>query len=76
MDKTPILGDVDGDGEVLITDAAFIQRMIADIRLPFSVIDETADVDGDGQITVMDATFIQRWLADLNTDERIGKPIA
>ena len=76
MDKTPILGDVDGDGEVLITDATFIQRMIADIRLPFSVIDETADVDGDGQITVMDATFIQKWLADLNTDERIGKPIA
>lgn len=76
MDKTPILGDVDGDGEVLITDAAFIQRMIAGIRLPFAVIDETADVDGDGQITVMDATFIQKWLADLNTDERIGKTIA
>ena len=73
--ESPLLGDVDGDGEVTIFDATAIQRKLAD--LPVAFFDEAAaDVDGDGEVTIFDATYIQRWLAELSDDDNIGKPIA
>ena len=71
----PILGDVDGDGEVNIIDATLIQRYLADIPLDFELDKKVADIDGDGEVSIIDATLIQRWLADLDPDENIGKPI-
>ena len=71
-----ILGDVDGDGVVTVTDATFIQRKIANIEIPFEISDAVADVDRDGQVTLMDATYIQRWLIKLISGDNIDKPIS
>ena len=70
-----LLGDVDGDGEVSILDATYIQRYLA--SLPIDTFNEkVADTDEDGEISILDATFIQRWLAGLSSNEAIGKPFA
>ena len=71
--KSFILGDVDGDGEVTILDATFIQRYLASLYVE-SFNNDAADTDGDGEITILDATFIQRWLAGLPSNDAIGKP--
>lgn len=72
---TPILGDVDGDREVTIFDATYIQRKLADLPIPFEVDKTVADVDGDREVTIFDVTCIQRFLADLSAPDGIGKPI-
>ena len=73
-DDTRLLGDVNLNGEVEITDATLIQQYLADMTdLPEDSL-MLADVDADGSVTVMDATYIQRWLAELPCPEGIGKP--
>lgn len=72
---TPLLGDVDGDGEVSVIDATYIQRSLAGITIPFEIDKAIGDVDGDGDVTITDATYIQRFLANLSAPEGIGKPI-
>lgn len=74
-DGAVLLGDVDGDGAVTITDATYIQRMIAGIPIPFELDVRRADTDGDGEVTVLDATDIQRWLSGLESSPNIGMPI-
>ena len=71
-----ILGDLDGDGEIMVTDATFIQRHLVSIPIPFEFNDKVADADGDGNVTLMDATYIQRWLANLKANDNIGKAIS
>lgn len=65
--ETPLpslMGDVNGDGDVNIKDAAAIQLNLA--KLYTGYFDETAaDVDGDGSITIKDAAHIQLKLANL-----------
>ena len=46
-----ILGDIDGDGEVIVADATALIAMILD---PTTATD-AADIDGDGEILVADA---------------------
>lgn len=72
----PILGDVDGDGEITILDATYIQRYLAAFALPFELNKATADADQDDEITIIDATHIQRYLASLPCNKNIGNPIA
>ncbi|WP_407385633.1 dockerin type I repeat-containing protein, partial [Ruminococcus sp.] len=60
-----ILGDTDGDGEVTILDATWIQRVLVGIGAPADFNEAAADVDGDGDMTILDATFIQRYLVDI-----------
>lgn len=69
------LGDLDADGEIMVTDATYIQRHLVSIPIPFEFNDKAADTDGDGSVTLMDATYIQRWLANLKANDNIGKPI-
>ena len=69
-----ILGDVDGDGEVTILDATYIQRRLADIPIPFEFNEAIADVDGEDGVTILDVTMIQRWLAFMNAPKGIGQP--
>ena len=52
----PVKGDLDGDGEVTVSDALRALRMAAQLVDP----DEAADVDGDGSVTVSDALAILR----------------
>ena len=73
--RSMLLGDVDGDGEVTIVDATFIQRKLANIEIPFVLNETVADTDEDGDVTIVDVTFIQRWLVHLPSNDQIGKPI-
>lgn len=74
---TGLLGDVNLNGEVEITDATKIQRALCEMdeltKTPLAL----ADVDGDGEITILDATAIQRWIADMPTQAQgIGEPFS
>lgn len=60
----PVLyGDVDGDGNITVVDATYVQRHMAMII----TLDEEqlvrATVSGSDQISVTDATYIQRYVA-------------
>lgn len=57
-----LLGDADGDGEVTILDATWIQRVLVGIGAPADFNESAADVDGDGEMTILDVTYIQRYL--------------
>lgn len=62
------LGDVNGDGEITITDATIIQRHVAKITELTDGALSSADVSKDGQVAVIDATMIQRFVAKIITD--------
>ena len=70
-----LIGDVDGNGEVEVRDATWIQRKLTLMDIPFTFSSDRADADGSGDITLMDATYIQRWLAHLKSNDNIGKLI-
>ena len=70
------LGDVDGDGEISITDATFIQRYTVGIKTPVTVTSSVADIDGDHSVTVMDASHLQRWMVNVSDSYAISKPVA
>ena len=73
----PILGDTDGNGVIEVDDATYIQRVIAELPVPYPM--ETimyGDVDGDGELTITDATLIQRYVAEMPVNYPIGEPIA
>ena len=73
-----ILGDVDGDGDVSIIDATYIQRYEVNITIPVSDEDILlrGDVDGDGEVTIIDATMIKRYDIGISVAYPIGEPIA
>lgn len=73
----PILGDTDGNGVIEVDDATYIQRVVAELPVPYPM--ETimyGDVDGDGELTITDATLIQRYVAEMPVNYPIGEPIA
>ncbi len=58
-----IIGDVNADEKVNISDVTMIQRHIAQITTISEYRFVCADVDKDNKITIMDATLIQRYIA-------------
>ena len=60
-----LIGDVDGDGVVSITDATFIQCHLAQLNTIDEARHNYADTDKDGRISIADATMIQRFLAQI-----------
>ena len=72
-----LLGDVDANGEVEITDATFIQRSLTWVPVPYPerMIKRFGDVDGDTELSIIDATFIQRYNVNMRTPYPIGEPI-
>ena len=71
-----LLGDVDGDKRIIISDATTIQKYLAEFDLPNKdIIEKCGDVDGDGRITITDATTIQKYLAEYTLPYDIGKPM-
>lgn len=73
-----MIGDVDGDSEVTVIDATYIQRYDAGFNIPISEEDilTRGDVDDDGEAGVLDATLIQRYDAGFPVAYPIGEPIA
>ena len=66
-----LIGDIDKDGEITVSDALSALRMAAVI----DQADETADVDGDGQITVNDALQLLRCSVGFITPDGLaGEP--
>ena len=71
VDKTPkgpMIGDVDGDGEITIKDATMIQKLALGIGYPEDLQEVTelmaiADTNGDGYVTIVDATLVQKYNA-------------
>lgn len=71
-EKTELLiADVNGDGEITISDATFVQLYIAEKINKFPAPDKNkeskflmGDVNGDGDITISDVTFIQLYIAE------------
>lgn len=72
-----VLGDVDGDGEVSVIDATYIQRFSIQLQISIKedVLIKYGDVDGDGEVTVVDATFIQRYDSKIPIPYPVGEPI-
>ncbi len=62
---TPLLGDVDGDGEVTIDDVTLIQMDLANISKLSDNQLKLAEVNGDGEVTIDDVTTIQMFLAKI-----------
>ena len=57
-----VLGDVDGDGSLTVSDATYIQKYLAEYSEYSSISLKVGDVNGDGRISVKDATEIQLML--------------
>ncbi len=64
-ENPPVLGDVDGDGEVTVLDATAIQKHIANLITLDDIQCQFADVDKDGNVTVLDASLIQKLVANI-----------
>lgn len=62
-------GDIDGDGEVSVSDATGLQQFLAEFETSIDVSDPDmfaiADVNGDGKLNIRDVTHIQRYLAEV-----------
>lgn len=66
-----LVGDVNGDGNITISDATEIQMHIADMKTLTGNNLIAADVDGDNSVSVQDVTCIQAYLIGLT--DRAGK---
>lgn len=64
-----MIGDVDMDGVISISDATYIQKINAELVTPENeIVNKLADADGDGSITISDATLIQKYIAEIFSD--------
>ena len=68
-----ILGDVDNNGVVSISDVTLIQRSLVNLDIPASCVISQGDVDNNGITGSSDAAFIMRYLINLTTGYPIGE---
>lgn len=72
-----LLGDVNLNGEVTISDATLIQKALAKLATLDEVQTAVADATEDGEVNIKDTTMIQKWLAKFeDANQNIGKPLA
>ncbi len=68
-----VLGDVNNNGDIDITDATFVQRKLTKIDTPYTdEILQQGDVDGNGTLELMDVTAIQYYLNQMSIPYLIG----
>ncbi len=65
IQNSVLLGDVNGDGKVSISDASLLQKYLAEMVDLDSKALEAADVNGDGKVSISDAGLIQKYLAEM-----------
>ena len=63
--KTIILGDVNGDGHITVSDATLVQKHVAKLITLTDDALAAADTNKDGYITIADATLIQKYAAKM-----------
>ena len=67
-DTVVIIGDVDGNGTIDVSDATAIQKMVAG-SITFTPDQmSVADVNNDGEVSVIDVTLIQKYAAGVITE--------
>lgn len=69
-------GDANLDGEVSVTDATAIQKLIIRLYVPeeqTELVNTLADVNNDGVVSILDATCIQKYLVGYNDANRTGE---
>ena len=64
------IGDIDGDGEISILDATYMQRVSAGVDLSYDA--EMSDVTGDKLVSLKDVVTTRRYLAGKSVDSAIG----
>ena len=65
------VGDADGDYNLTVMDATFVQRLTAGVDSTYNSV--SADTDGNGEINLRDALNILRYKAGVTTDTNIGE---
>ena len=60
-----MLGDVNGDEKVDITDATMIQKAVAELIELDENQQLAADVNEDNKVDITDATMIQKYVAEM-----------
>lgn len=58
-----IYGDVDGNGNITVSDVTVLQKYLAGIDVREKFVLSAADTDVDGSVTISDVTCIQRYIA-------------
>ncbi|MBQ3330519.1 MAG: hypothetical protein IJG87_04995 [Ruminococcus sp.] len=66
-----LVGDADGDYNLTVMDATFIQRLTAGVDAAYHAV--SADVDNSGSVDLRDALNILRCKAGIATDTQIGE---
>ena len=70
-----IIGDVNGDGVVTVSDATLIQQYAIELPIEGPFNNKLADVNNDGVITILDASCVQRYVAEMTKKiGNAGKP--
>lgn len=65
------IGDADGDWDLSVLDATFIQYLAAGRDSEYSMLN--ADVNGDGTVDLLDALEILRYKAEMTTGSSVGE---
>lgn len=60
-----LIGDVNGDGNIDITDATIVQKYAAEMVEFTDMQKKAADTNHDGNVDVTDATLIQKYVAEM-----------
>ena len=55
-----VIGDIDGDGELTLGDAAYIAGYVIGMPGCGTINEELADVNGDGVVTIADAMYLAK----------------
>jgi hypothetical protein len=58
-------GDVNGDGEVALSDAMYLAKHILDITGFEDIVEAAADVNGDGEVALSDAMYLAKHILDI-----------
>lgn len=65
------VGDANGDYQLSVLDASYIQRVMAGEKLSYNSV--SADTNSDGTVNILDAMNILRYHAGLQTKGKIGE---
>ena len=71
-----LLGDVNNDGVVTISDVTSLQRHLAQLTILNYDSQAAGDANSNGTLNITDATTIQRFLAEMDVAYQINEPLS